>query len=202
VVIPNFYDEEIFHLVDPVQKNKAFTWVSIGEPAQIKGLDILVQAYALLKQRLIEVDMQLVLIDRIPEKEALIKMAQELQIEKDLVWTGLITQPQIAEILSQSHVFISASRVETFGKAILEAQACGLPVIATKTDGASYIVTNTHQGELVDIGSPEALMKAMGKMHLRYKEFLPETIHTIVEKRFSKKVVVKQWIKLYQSIRS
>ena len=201
-VIPNFYDNQVFYPDAKVQKNNSFTWVSIGEPAHIKGLDILFRAYASLKERLSEIPMQLILIDRIPQKEELLKLAESLAIEKDIVWAGLITQTEIAEILRKSHVLISASRVETFGKAIIEAQACGLPVVATKTDGAEYIVTSPQQGEQADIGSPESLMQAMGKVFAGYTNYDAQSIHGFMEKRFSKKVVLHQWIKLYQSIKA
>lgn len=201
-VIPNFYDEQIFYPDPAVQKNNTFTWVSIGEPANVKGLDILFQAFAALKERLTDVPMQLILIDRIPEQEELIKLAQTLHIEQHLQWTGLIAQTEIAEILRKSHVLVSASRVETFGKAIIEAQACGLPVVATKTDGADYIVTSHQQGELAAIGSPESLMRAMGKVNASYADYDPKNIHSIVERRFSKKTVILQWIKLYKSLQS
>ena len=199
-VIPNFYDEEIFYADTNVEKNKTFTWVSVGEPAHIKGLDILFKSFASLKGKLSEIPMQLILIDRIPEKEELIKLAQSLHIENDIIWTGLISQEEIAAILRKSHVLISASRVETFGKAIIEAHACGLPVVATKTDGATYILTSPQQGTLADIGSPESLMRAMGKVFTEYASDDGKRIHEIVEKRFSKKVVIYQWMKLYQSI--
>jgi len=201
-VIPNFYDDQIFYPDATVQKNKIFTWVSIGEPAHIKGLDILIQAYALLKQKLSDIPMQLILIDRIPEKEELLKLAESLQIEKDVVWTELITQSEIAVILRKSHVLISASRVETFGKAIIEAQACGLPVVATRTDGAEYILTSTEQGELATIGSPESLMQAMGKVFTGYATYDAHSIHAIMDKRFSKKVVLHQWLKRYQAVKA
>jgi L-malate glycosyltransferase len=199
-VIPNFYDEHIFYPQVDIEKYKTFTWVSIGEPAHVKGLDILFHAFASLKEKLVDVPMQLILIDRIAEKDELIKLAHSLGIAPYLQWTGLITQPQIAEILVRSHALISASRVETFGKAIIEAQACSLPVVATKTDGAAYILTAPPQGELAEIGSPESLRNAMGKVYAGYASYKPDTIHHIVERRFSKKVVIAQWIKLYKSL--
>lgn len=201
-VVPNFFDERIFYVDTNVQKNKVFTWVSIGEPAHVKGLDILLHAFAGLKNKLSEAPMQLILIDQIPEKEELIKLAQSLGIADHIQWTGLITQSEIAGILRKSHALISASRVETFGKAIVEAQACGLPVVATKTDGADYIVTSSKQGELADISSPESLMRAMGKLFTGYSTYDPDRIHDIVENRFSLKAVIHQWIKLYNSVLS
>jgi glycosyltransferase involved in cell wall biosynthesis len=199
-VIPNFYDEQIFYPDPAVQKSSTFTWVSIGEPANVKGLDILFKAFAAVKERLVDVPMQLVLIDRIAEQEELVKLAQSLHIDQYLKWTGLITQTEIADILRKSHVLVSASRVETFGKALIEAQACGMPVVATKTDGATYIMSTPQQGELAAVGSPESLMHAMGKAFVRYAEYNPETIHSLVERRFCKKTVILQWINLYKSL--
>ena len=199
-VIPNFFDENIFHLDATVKKHDAFTWVSIGEPAHVKGLDILFRSYAALKEKLKDVQMQLILIDQIPEKEELIKLADSLGIGDQIVWTGLITQSEIADILHKSHVLVSASRVETFGKAIVEAQACGLPVVATKTDGADYIISSPKQGELAGVGSPESLMNAMGKVFTNYTSYNAALIHTFMEKRFSRKVVTGQWIECYKSV--
>lgn len=201
-VVPNFYDERIFYPDAAVQKNNVFTWVSIGEPAHVKGLDILFHAFAAVKKKLADMPMQLILIDDIPEKEELIKLAITLGIADDLSWTGLIQQEEIASLLRKSHVLISASRVETFGKAIVEAQACGLPVVATKTDGATYIITSSRQGELADIGSPEDLSRAMGKVYASYAAFDPTAIHAMVEKRFGLRTVIHQWIELYNSVLS
>lgn len=200
-VIPNFFDEDIFYPDPHVSKDHTFSWVSIGEPAHIKGLDILLQAYASLKAKLRDTPMRLILIDRIPEKEELLKLASALNIDQDISWTGLITQKEIAGILRKSHVLVSASRVETFGKAIIEAQACGLPVVATKTDGAAYIITTSQQGELATPGSPESLMMAMGNVYAGYPTYDAGAIHDLIERRFGRKGVIRQWIQLYQSIR-
>jgi len=199
-VVPNFFDENIFHLDTDVKKYAAFTWVSVGEPAHVKGLDILLRSYATVKEKLKDVPMQLILIDQIPEKEELIKLADSIGIGDQIVWTGLITQSEMAVILHNSHVLVSASRVETFGKAIIEAQACGLPVVATKTDGAVYIIRSEQQGVLADPGSPESLMKAMGKVFTDYASYNAEHINTFTVKRFSRKVVTNQWIECYKSV--
>lgn len=201
-VIPNFFDEGIFYPDPKVKKDEVFTWVSIGEPAHVKGLDILLRAFAGLIARMKDVPMRLILIDRIPEQEALVKLAMELGINDRLTWTGLISQEEIAKILRRSHALVSASRVETFGKVIIEAQACGLPVAATQTDGAEYILSSSKQGELVTPGSPESLLNAMGKLYVSYTKYDAASIHAVTEKRFGRKGVIRQWIQLYQSVMS
>lgn len=199
-ILPNFFDSTVFYPDAAVVKSNVFTWVSVGEPAHIKGLDILLKAYAALRRRLHDVPMRLVMIDRIPEQEQLVQQAQALGIAEEITWTGLLSQKEVADILRQSHVLVSASRTETFGKAILEALACGLPVVATRTDGAEYILSSSRQGELAEPGSPESLLRAMGTVFAGYSTYDADTIHSEVKKRFGQKEVIRQWVQLYKSI--
>jgi glycosyltransferase involved in cell wall biosynthesis len=199
-IIPNFYDRSIFYPNFNIKKNKVFTFVSVGEPAHIKGFDILLKAFAILKHKLIQTTFQLVLIDRIPEEKDLRRLAQILDIDNQITWTGLISQDAIATILCQSHVFVSSSRVETFGKSIIEALACGLPVIATKTSGAESIMTSPELGVVVPINDEIALSEAMEKMHHSVNAYDPNSISLEAKNRFSQSVVIPQWIKLYQSV--
>ncbi len=199
-VVPNFFDERIFHIKSETKKYDQFTWVSVGEPAYIKGLDILFHAFAALKKSMPEKQMQLILIDRISEKEELIQLAKSLDINNDIIWKGLIQQNEIAEILRKSHLLVSASRVETFGKSIIEALACGLPVVATKTNGAKYIITSDELGELADIDHAKALMLAMQKAMIKYNAYHPQQIANSTKERFGVEVIIPQWISLYKSL--
>ncbi len=201
-VIPNFFDESIFFPGPSSTKFQKFTWVTAGEPAHIKGLDILIRAFALLKSKMQGTEMTLILADKIPEQKELQTLAESLNIASDIQWVGLLSQSRLAQVFRQSHAYVSASRVETFGKVIIEAQACGLPVVATMTDGAKYIVKTPDQGETAVPGSVESLTTAMGLVFSRYGDFMPEQITSLAIRRFGKKVVLQQWIQLYKSILS
>ena len=199
-VVPNFYDPAVFHPGRPLKKNRIFTWVSIGEPSFTKGLDLLIAAFGQVKQQLPLSEMQVILIDHIKDKEALIKLAIDNKVDKWIKWTDLIPHEEIADILRSSHVLISSSRVETFGTVMAEAQACGLPVIASKTDGANFILTSPEQGILVELNDVNSLANAMTDVHLNYAKYLPETIIDCVASRFKKDIVIDQWINLYNKV--
>ena len=119
--------------------------------------------------------------------------------ENEIMWTGLISQKEIADILRSSHVFISASRIETFGKAIIESQACGLPVIATRTDGANFIIQSAAQGILVDINDVHGLSGAIADMYDNYNLYDAEKICNSVTK-FSSTDVIRTWIEKYAEV--
>ncbi|HEX6187318.1 MAG TPA: glycosyltransferase family 4 protein, partial [Pyrinomonadaceae bacterium] len=70
----------------------------------------------------------------------------------------------VAEFLSQLDVFVSASSSEAFGLAIAEAMAAGVPVVATATDGAREIITDSETGRLVPIGEVDELARRIGEL--------------------------------------
>lgn len=199
-VIPNFVDETIFHPGMNELKNEVFTWVSVGEPASVKGLDLLIHAFSLLKTKVPETEMQLILVDRIAEQQELQHLAAELNVGQHIQWPGLITQQQLATLYRSSHVMVSASRIETFGKAIIEALACGLPVVATKTDGAIYIVDKKELGELTETENAQMLATAMYHVMYHYDQYDPNTLSSAISARFGKEVILSQWIAQYKSV--
>ena len=68
---------------------------------------------------------------------------------------------ELAPFLAALDVYVSASRAEAFGLALVEAMACGVPVVATATDGSRDIIEDGTTGRLVPIGAPEALADAL-----------------------------------------
>lgn len=199
-VVPNFYDPEVFFFDPSVPKNNAFTFVSVGEPSHTKGLDILIGAMGLVKENFPDEMMQLILVDKISEKEKLISLSEKHGISDRIFWTGLLTQMEIGSLLRKCHALVSASRMETFGKAIVEAQACGLPVIATKTDGAKFILQGNEQGILVETESVNELAEAMMEMKKDHHRYESAKIVSTVSSRFSQRVVVDQWKTIYARI--
>ena len=71
---------------------------------------------------------------------------------------------EVAGVLVSLDVFVSASRTESFGMAMAEALACGVPVVATATDGAREIVEDGHTGSIVPIGDADALAAAVASL--------------------------------------
>lgn len=63
----------------------------------------------------------------------------------------------VAEILSCLDLYVSASRSEAFGLAMVEAMACGVPVVATATDGAREIIADGETGSLAPADDTAAL---------------------------------------------
>lgn len=67
----------------------------------------------------------------------------------------------VPALLQRFDLFVSATRFESFGLAILEAMASGAPVVATRSEGALEIIDDGVTGILVPIGEPDALAAAI-----------------------------------------
>lgn len=77
--------------------------------------------------------------------------SERVQVREDIPFD------QLPALLSECSVFLQSSFEEGLGLAGLEAMACGLPVVATRTDGSREYVVSGHNGVLVDLSDNTAL---------------------------------------------
>jgi glycosyltransferase involved in cell wall biosynthesis len=129
--------------------------VTVGRCAAVKGYDCLLAAMAELRQR----DVELCVLGEGPLRPSLERKAAELKLSDQVRFVGYMANPYAW--LSTADSYVSASRWETFGIAIAEAMACGLPVVATATDGARDLIRSMQTGILVPIDQPDRLVDAI-----------------------------------------
>jgi len=90
------------------------------------------------------------------------KLVAELGLTKQVRLLG--RRDDVADVLASLDVLVSASRTEAFGMAMVEAMACGVPVVATATEGAREIIADGITGSLVPIGDVRALAAAVASL--------------------------------------
>lgn len=132
----------------------------LGDPR--KGLDRLIRAYAALTSRL-RPPPGLVLAGRgrlLPATEDLIK---ELGLSRHIVVRRDVTQGDLIALYRQASVFVQPSFEEGLGLSVLEAMACGLPVVATETSGSRETVANGINGWLVPQNIDESVCEAIAE---------------------------------------
>jgi glycosyltransferase involved in cell wall biosynthesis len=79
----------------------------------------------------------------------------------DAIFTGQLTGQGLARALASSDVLLNPSMTEAFGNVTLEAMACGLPVIAADSTGATNLVRYGITGMLVDGEDPDEFAEAL-----------------------------------------
>ncbi|KHE91354.1 MAG: glycosyltransferase [Candidatus Scalindua rubra] len=122
-----------------------------------KGIIYLIQSASyLLRSRK---DLIFLLVGDGEQEEELETLCVDLNIEKNVIFTG--ERSDIPEILSLIDIFILPSIREGLGLSILEAMACGKPIIATTVGGIPEVVKDGVNGILVLPKEPEALHDAI-----------------------------------------
>lgn len=93
-----------------------------------------------------------------PDRDKLENLALELGIGDNVVFHGAVSHEKVPEMLNRLDIYAALSRFdsESFGVAILEASACGLPVVVSDADGPAEVVNNNVTGYVVPRESPEA----------------------------------------------
>ena len=108
--------------------NESSDIVFAGRLIKDKNIDILLRSISILK--LDYPDISAIIIGDGPEKSRLIQLSKSLNIDKNVRFLGFIkNHDDVLSIMKSSKVFVFPSTREGFGIAVLEANACGLPVV-------------------------------------------------------------------------
>lgn len=113
---------------------------SYGRMVHKKGFDLLIQAFAALRQA--HPGARLVIGGDGPEKSSLHTLAETLGVQQAVQFPGWIEDT--AGFLDQADLFVLPSRDEPFGIVVLEAMARGLPLVATRSHGPREILDDTQ----------------------------------------------------------
>ncbi len=172
----------------------AFVVGIVGRLEPLKGQGILLRAAARLRNRIPELVVMIVgdeTVGQSDELDRLKKLAAELAPGMQVVFTGYRSPPGV--IVPAFDVSVLATRKETFGLVILEAQALGVPVIATDAGGVPEIIENGVNGLLVEPENPDALTEAIEKLYLQpeLRRDLTDAGQRNVNERFSLKAQVE-----------
>ena len=125
-----------------------------------KGLDTLLKAVALLKQRNAEV--RCIIVGEGKARTELEAQARTLGIADAVLFVG--TRRDIPAVLAALDVFVLPSRFEGLSLALLEAMAAGCPVVATAVSGSVEVVHDGETGLLVPPGDAKALAEAVYRL--------------------------------------
>jgi GalNAc-alpha-(1->4)-GalNAc-alpha-(1->3)-diNAcBac-PP-undecaprenol alpha-1,4-N-acetyl-D-galactosaminyltransferase len=135
--------------------------LAMGRLFPIKGFDLLLQAFAQASRQV--PGWTLEIWGRGPERDALERQAEELGLAGQVRFPGVTDRP--FEVLRGGDAFVLSSRAEGFPNVLVEAMACGLPVVCTDFGGAARdIVRDGENGLLVAPEDPGALAAGLVRL--------------------------------------
>jgi glycosyltransferase involved in cell wall biosynthesis len=118
-----------------------------------KGVDILLEAFS---KVLTTIGARLIICGDGPDASKLKSQAAQLGISDRVIFLGY--QPNPLKFIARSDLFVLPSRFEGFGNVLVEALACGTPIVSSNCFyGPSEILENGKYGRLVEVNNPDAL---------------------------------------------
>ncbi|MFC1904225.1 glycosyltransferase [Chloroflexota bacterium] len=153
--VSSLVDEEVDHPYFTSKETPII--IAMGRLVVAKGYPYLIKAFA---QVVAQFPCRLIILGDGKEKEALQKLVRHLGIERWVDFLGFQKNP--FKYLAQSDIFVLSSLWEGFPLAIMEAMACGIPVVSTRCpSGPDEIITNGVNGLLAPVADDTELAVAL-----------------------------------------
>ena len=135
--------------------------LSVARLVPEKGLEYGIRAVATFRQAHPELPVRYRVIGDGPQRDALVALSHRLGVQDEVQFLGTIPSQQVIEWMHASDVFLLPSVAEPFGVVLLEAQASGMPVVATRAGGVPEAVLDGEAGLLVPARDPGAIVTAL-----------------------------------------
>lgn len=153
----NFVDEREYHPksetklkeqlgIDAAEK----VMIHVSNFRNVKRVQDVIKTFSLAHQ---QINCKLLLVGDGPEMGRIIQQVRDLEIEEHVLFLG--KRDDLAEFYSISDIKLLLSEKEAFGLVLLEAMACGVPVIGTNIGGMPEIINPGVNGFLVELGDTE-----------------------------------------------
>ena len=197
VWIPNFVSPHFSIPLHSKRNSDVFRFLNIGFLVEKKGQSYLLQAFR--KFFINDSHVELRIGGEGPLRRSLKQLAIELGIDRQVVFLGPLNRAEVVSEMQSADVFVLPSTYETFGVVLIEAMACGKPVVATVCGGPEYIV-DQGCGLLVAPRDTDALGEAMFQMRTQISKYDPEKIRVDCLAKFGDEALISQLLKIYEGV--
>lgn len=160
-VVPNVVDGDVFHPGENPPEPPPVRLLAVGLLAPEKDHDTMLSAVAQIRS--LGKEVQLDIVGYGPERSRVEALIAEKGLTSAVRLLGYLTKDEIASAMREAHVFLHTSKFETFGAAVAEALASGLPVVSTRCGGPEDLIEESN-GALAAVGDPQSVAKAVAQI--------------------------------------
>jgi glycosyltransferase involved in cell wall biosynthesis len=151
-VIPNGVDAAFFQPAQRSATRGNFSLLFVGRLVEQKNLKAVLGAIARLRPRL-RGPLSLQVVGDGPLRGELERLAQFLDVSELVTWHGWLNKARLLRLYQDADCFVNPSLYEGMPNTVLEAMACGLPVIASRIGGNDDLVVDGVTGFLFDLAN-------------------------------------------------
>jgi len=176
---------------------KILLWA--GRQSKEKNIDVLLRAFPAVAR---EADVRFVLTGDGPARRELEAIARRSAFSRKIVFTGFVSEQDLLQLYNAADVFGIASTFETQGLALLEAMACGVPVVGADSLAIPEVVHDNRNGFLFEPFDEQAcaekILKVLGAGAAR-KKLLSQKARCTAEK-FAVEPIAGKWERAYSKL--
>ena len=163
-VIYNGIDTEEFFPTDVKKNPDEFTIICVSRVTPRKGIRFLIQAFKILSSK--HNHLRLLIVGDGNEKKMLEDLVEDLELKDKVEFAGAVAHNKVLAYYQRANVFVLPSLNEGMSNVMLEALACGLPVVATDTGGTKELLTDELNGLVVKMKDTDDLAEKIEKLIL------------------------------------
>lgn len=201
LVSPKYTQDEARNLLKLPHVRTIITNISAIE--HIKGIDLIINAVAKLKQKGLDVlfvhigGLRSNTIEQQQYADSLKQLVTDLDVMDSVVWLG--RRSDVQDILPMADIYVHPSRSEGLGSVLLEASVAGLPLVGSRVGGIPEIVHDHENGLLVDTDNAEQLAYAIEQLLSDAKNY-GEQARKMVYQHFDQTKQATKLLNTYQII--
>ncbi|MEX1198500.1 MAG: glycosyltransferase family 4 protein [Pseudohongiellaceae bacterium] len=197
-IIPNIIDRELFH-PRTGRTPGTFTLVVTRNLEAIYGIDTAIRAFAQVLAG--DSSVRLRIAGSGPAETSLRELVRDLDIDEAVSFEGRLDRPGIVALYAEADAMLNPSTVDNMPNSVLEALACGLPVISTDVGGVPFIVCHRETALLIPPSDINAMAEAIRE--LKGNAALRRTLSSsgLAElEQYTWPRVRRQWLALYTNL--
>ena len=197
-VIGNGVDEKIFTPIKNKVDEKYILYS--GRLDYRKGLFDLIESSKIICQVHPELSFVItgkgILIDKLKRR------VNESGLKNNFNFVGFVSREKLIQLYQQATIYVLPSHYEGLPTVLLEAMACGCPVVATSVSGNLDVLTQGHDGILVPPKSPDKIAEAVLKLldNEKMMNTLGINARNTIENRFTWSIISKKFLHFYNSL--
>lgn len=194
-VVPNVVDTDIFFPVDK-QPSETTRFIHVSNMAWQKNVEDIFRSLVILKNKAVSFEMNIYGAVKTTHR----KMIDDLGLASYVFLKGELPQHELAKAIQQADALVLYSRFETFGCVLIEANACGVPVIISDIEVFHELIEEGNNGIFVKGNDPVALAEALSAFTSKKNTFNKDNIAQTAAAKYNFKKVAQQFIDLYDKI--
>lgn len=197
-VIGNGVDEKIFTPIKNKVDEKYILYS--GRLDYRKGLFDLIESSKIICQ--VHPELSFVITGKGILVDKLKRRVNESGLKNNFNFVGFVSREKLIQLYQQATIYVLPSHYEGLPTVLLEAMACGCPVVATSVSGNLDVLTQDHDGILVPPKSPDKIAEAVLKLldDEKMRNTLGINARNTIENRFTWSIISKKFLHFYNSL--